>query len=153
MISLGSEIPANGSLVTITGFGWTSTEGPPAEHLQMTDQMEVMSQEECDGFSYPPGGVAITDRLICLRVVNQTALPGDSGGPMVYGGKLVGVTSFLAVNLNDFSLMNGYTNVINLRGWIEANMNNGVGKGDLFSTKIINFALVFVSVFAGKRYL
>lgn len=127
IIPLATETPANGSQVLISGFGLMDLDltAAPAEHLQLAERMVVMDHDQCEEEWSLGGALLISDRILCVASDSQTALPGDSGGPMVFGGRLVGVTSFLVINLDDLTIMDGYSNVVTVRRWIEENMNGG----------------------------
>lgn len=153
LIELASETPPSGSLVTISGFGLVDLNEPlaPSEHLQLADQMAVMDHDQCEADWTSPV-ITITDRILCVISDNQTALPGDSGGPMVFGGKLVGITSFIIIDLTDFTILDGYMNVVTVRGWIEATMKSGGEGGNLRQSALLAVVLLLVGQF-GRWWL
>ncbi|KAL3276631.1 hypothetical protein HHI36_012003 [Cryptolaemus montrouzieri] len=78
-------------LATVTGYGWISDHGPFADSLQKVD-LPIISTDTCK-MIYPG---QITDTMFCAgyQEGGKDACPGDSGGPMVLDGKVIGIVSF-----------------------------------------------------------
>jgi secreted trypsin-like serine protease len=92
------------STVIISGFGQTATFQPVTTKLKFN---VVVAAGEC----FDP-------RIMCLYSdVNNGACFGDSGGPAVYNGQLVGVTSF-GIGGCGTENPDGYTKVSYFYNWI-----------------------------------
>ncbi|XP_073833449.1 serine protease SP24D-like [Musca autumnalis] len=114
-ISLATEDPPEGASVVITGWGNVREGGSKSNDLLYTT-LTAVSHEKCNELV----GSASESR-ICLahRGVNG-ACDGDSGGPAVYDGKLVGVTNFVYDTCAS-SIPDGYASVAHYRDWIIEN--------------------------------
>ena len=78
VIPLATTMPAVGSSVVVTGWGWLNlTSVGPSEELQQADTLHVITFEECEDY-WGAGGYAftMTDRLLCTYSEQQSALPG-----------------------------------------------------------------------------
>jgi len=95
-ISLTSTEPAAGSIAVVSGWGYTlSSDGV----LNLPSKLQaanvfIVSRPECDYVYAAYGG--ITQSMICANVPGGGKGPceGDNGGPLVFGGKLVGIMSW-----------------------------------------------------------
>jgi trypsin len=111
-----------GATVVITGFGVTSWFGQPSKQLKY-NEMTVVSHQECaakTGIDY--------EGLICFNAaVDNGACNGDSGGPAVYNGELVGVANFV---LDACGTVNpdGYAKVSYFIDWIHKHTKKPVLK-------------------------
>ncbi|XP_004520095.1 serine protease SP24D [Ceratitis capitata] len=114
-IELADEEVASGEDVIISGWGRLSTYGPIPHRLQW-NTLKALNVEECE--------TAIEmghDCLICLAHQEEHGTCfGDSGGPAIYNGKLVGVAGFV-VNGCGSANPDGYAKVFYHRDWIKAN--------------------------------
>jgi len=105
-----------GSAAIITGWGRTSaTSALPVTLQQGT--MTVLSNAACTS-SW--SAAQINNGHICVSAASTSACSGDSGGPMVVGGVLVGATSWGQAQCNP-SFPSVYSRVSFFRGWIDAN--------------------------------
>ncbi|XP_017068642.1 trypsin zeta-like [Drosophila eugracilis] len=92
-IAIRPERPAVGRLATVAGWGYREEWGPSSYTLEQT-QVPVVSSEQCTEI-YGTGEV--TDRMICAGFVAEggsDACQGDTGGPLVIDGQLVGLVSW-----------------------------------------------------------
>ncbi|XP_073833454.1 serine protease SP24D-like [Musca autumnalis] len=110
------EVPA-GSDVIISGWGLTEHAGA---NLPITMQWYTVSALSKLGCSSKIG--FYTDALICLdHPSGSGACNGDSGGPAVYDGKLVGVAGFVIIKCGS-SRPDGYAKVAYNIEWIRETM-------------------------------
>ncbi|XP_046404249.1 trypsin-3-like [Ischnura elegans] len=88
----GEELDA-GTMVVISGWGYTSGEGPSAKFLQKVT-VPIYDRNECFLDYITDGG--ITDQMFCAAVKEggKDACQGDSGGPLVTNDKLYGIVSW-----------------------------------------------------------
>jgi hypothetical protein len=88
----------DGFLATVAGWGTTSSGGTVSNYLQKA-QVNVLSNEDCNGPSYAYDGV-VTDKMMCANVEGggTDSCQGDSGGPLVTPNpdfyELIGVVSW-----------------------------------------------------------
>ena len=100
------EIPENTPVVT-SGWGDANNNGEVPLHLQWTISKSV-SKEMCYNL----------DEWLCLaHPRNHGICYGDSGGPAVLHGKLVGITGFIAKTCGD-DVPDGYAKVSYHLDWI-----------------------------------
>jgi trypsin len=115
-ISLAIVEPPAGALAVVTGWGSLTPGGSLPTQLQAVE-VDIVSREECDRAYAAYGG--ITENMICAGVPKggRDACQGDSGSPLVVGGRLVGIVSWgLSCALADYPGV--YSNVATLRGFI-----------------------------------
>ncbi|XP_052896416.1 serine protease SP24D-like [Anopheles moucheti] len=104
---MDEEVPL-GSEVVISGYGRVGSNEPTSAALLYTS-MFVVEDENCHGVS--PG-------LICIdKEGSYGACNGDSGGPAVHAGKLVGVANFI-IDFCGGDHADGYAKVSYYLDWI-----------------------------------
>ncbi|XP_055526988.1 serine protease SP24D-like [Wyeomyia smithii] len=112
-IALNKEELPEPTPVTISGYGQTGTTQPASDQLKF-NTMYVVSEKVCrreTGLDQKG--------LICFNnEPNNGACNGDSGGPAVYDGKLVGVANFV-MDACGTSSPDGYAKVAHYVDWIE----------------------------------
>jgi secreted trypsin-like serine protease len=114
-LATGDGDNAVGATCTITGWGRTcGTCGLPATLQQAS--MTVLSNSACTSTW---GAARINAGHICISASGRSACSGDSGGPMVCGGRLSGATSWGESSCNP-SYPSVYTRVSYFRSWILA---------------------------------
>ena len=80
--------------VRASGWGQTSNPGSAAEHLQWLT-VEVITNEECRSRLSLTNAARIGNTTICVSSADGEGLcMGDSGGPLTYGGRLIGAVSW-----------------------------------------------------------
>lgn len=83
---------ADGSIVTVAGYGLTSEDGETSKEL-MSVSLKVVNLDACkkalEGKVYPP-----TEKHFCAYEDGKDACQGDSGGGAIHEGVLVGVVSY-----------------------------------------------------------
>lgn len=85
VIQLTTVLPADGSIVKVTGWGRLSSGGSLPTKLQEAT-LTVVSKSQCQSAW---GSVnSITDRMLCAHNAKQSACNGDSGGPLTQKGAL-----------------------------------------------------------------
>ncbi|XP_001976085.3 trypsin eta [Drosophila erecta] len=92
-IGIRPERPAVGRLATVAGWGYREEWGPSSYNLEQA-QVPVVSSEQCSAIY---GAGEITERMICAGYVAEggsDACQGDTGGPLVIDGQLVGLVSW-----------------------------------------------------------
>ncbi|XP_034663812.1 chymotrypsin-2 [Drosophila subobscura] len=113
-VQLSSEQPPAGATVTLTGWGAPESSFPTVERLQ-TLNLTIIGHEECrEAWDYHTG---IDIGHICtLTRAGEGACSGDSGGPIMWEGKLVGLVNWgrpCGVGLPDM-----YANTVYYQDWI-----------------------------------
>ncbi|XP_060644731.1 trypsin alpha-like [Drosophila nasuta] len=113
-IPLAESVPHDGAAVLVSGWGRTETE-PVAKYLKSV-YVNIVNREEC-ARAY---NTESTKATICATSPWKGACSGDSGGPLTYNGKLVGIVSFGPVYpCGKPGTPVIYTDVVELRKWIE----------------------------------
>ncbi|XP_037032969.1 chymotrypsin-2-like isoform X2 [Bradysia coprophila] len=84
------EVPDN-AVVQLTGWGRMQARGTTPNKLQGVD-LTVLAFDECK--KTVVGDVLIDGHMCTKGVMGIGACKGDSGGPLTYGKKLVGIVSF-----------------------------------------------------------
>ncbi|XP_017850117.1 serine protease SP24D [Drosophila busckii] len=112
-IALAEQDPPPNTLVDISGWGAIFQGGPISNDLLYV-QVRSISRAQCTA-KYLRN---LPDTTMCLlHGANIGACHGDSGGPAVYKGQLVGVASFVLGGCGR-EAPDGYERVSELRGWI-----------------------------------
>ncbi|KAJ8673039.1 hypothetical protein QAD02_004300 [Eretmocerus hayati] len=85
----GEEIPV-GAHTTVSGFGSTRIGGPNSDVLRKAS-MRIVSFSYCQ--SHWPQNRLLPSQICASYEIDQGTCAGDSGGPMIYAGKIVGIVS------------------------------------------------------------
>lgn len=105
------------SKVTISGFGRVGTGLPTSNQLKF-NTMYALRDWSC----YASTGI-VYEGLVCFNsAVDNGACNGDSGGPAVYNGQLVGVANFVVDGCGSLN-PDGYAKVSYFVDWIKDTMN------------------------------
>ncbi|XP_049804032.1 mite allergen Der f 3-like [Schistocerca nitens] len=90
----GEEVP-DGANVTVIGWGNFWYNGLSPIELRKVD-VQVTSQEECEAVWNDYGRPIYPTQICAARFDDKTYGPchGDSGGPLLYEGKIVGIASW-----------------------------------------------------------
>uniref|UniRef100_A0A182NLY0 Peptidase S1 domain-containing protein n=1 Tax=Anopheles dirus TaxID=7168 RepID=A0A182NLY0_9DIPT len=108
---MDEELPP-GTEVVISGYGRVGSTFPASPKLLYTT-MYVVEDEDCNG---------IGEGLICIdKKGSYGACFGDSGGPAVHDGKLVGVANFIIGECGG-DYPDGYAKVSYYLDWINNTM-------------------------------
>ncbi|KAL7743404.1 hypothetical protein ACLKA6_008375 [Drosophila palustris] len=119
-IPLAQNDPPVNSIVEISGWGAIYHGGPTSKDL-LYIQVRSISRDQCTS-SYMR---SLPESTMCLlHGANLGACHGDSGGPAVYNGQLVGVASFVLGSCGR-EAPDGYERVSFLRSWIVQNAELG----------------------------
>ncbi|KAH8312025.1 hypothetical protein KR044_009042 [Drosophila immigrans] len=87
--------PVGTSRIVFTGWGSQSAAGSTPNYMQRVHQNRI-SREDCDARLSEYDDVQLGPGHLCaLRQVNVGACHGDTGGPLVHDGQLIGVLNFL----------------------------------------------------------
>ncbi|XP_055389756.1 trypsin-like [Condylostylus longicornis] len=119
-IPRASNLPADGKLLEVSGYGTTSSGGNFAPYL-LNVFVNMISFEKCnqlyDG--------ELTERMFCAGVPEggKDSCQGDSGGPITYNGYLIGVVSW-GYGCAAKEYPGVYTRVPYFDTWIENTMRN-----------------------------
>ncbi|KAJ8939517.1 hypothetical protein NQ318_022235 [Aromia moschata] len=125
-IELCKSRPVPGTEAVVSGWGRTSLEDKTKPYILQVVKLPVIDQKICKdaygerkNFKYK-----ITERMICAGNINhdgEGACLGDSGGPMVANGKLVGLVSW-GRGCAVAGYPGVYASIADLRDWIDENM-------------------------------
>uniref|UniRef100_T1PJ79 Trypsin n=1 Tax=Musca domestica TaxID=7370 RepID=T1PJ79_MUSDO len=91
-IELSHEVLKEGDVVTITGWGVTRLNGYPPDLLQKWD-FNFIPHEECRRRWDNDEGVGV-GHICSMTREGEGACNGDSGGPVTFKGKLVGLVNW-----------------------------------------------------------
>ncbi|XP_070161271.1 chymotrypsin-2-like [Polyergus mexicanus] len=109
-----------GTVARVSGFGRISEDGPGSNILQQAT-IYIADQDYCKNM-YSKMLYNIYDTHICANDPNisRGSCKGDSGGPLIVNGKLVGVVSWAkACSLTDYPTV--FTRIPSYIDWIEKN--------------------------------
>ncbi|XP_031838671.1 chymotrypsin-2-like [Nomia melanderi] len=107
-------------VATVSGWGRLRQGGPTTIHLQRVNIL-IANQEYCT-LMYKKHGYKIYDSHVCAYdpSVEKGSCNGDSGGPLMVKGKLVGLVSWaMGCALTDYPTV--YTRVASHLDWIKKN--------------------------------
>lgn len=114
-ISIGKEIPFDGNVAIVSGWGATSSGAWLSSQL-IGKAVIIMYFNDCkylyEGIMNP-----VTERMVCAMSIGGGPCQGDSGDPLVYNGQLIGLLSW-SFGCGDRKYPAVYTDVTKLRGWI-----------------------------------
>lgn len=114
--------PSDFSTLTVTGWGRTSASGSNTlPSILQKASVKVMPRAECA--IYWQATNSVTARMICAHNEKQSACAGDTGGPVVNNGVLVGLVSWGPSTCVHDMYPNVYTSVASFRTWIESQIN------------------------------
>ncbi|XP_062268210.1 granzyme K-like [Platichthys flesus] len=96
---LGDAIqdPAAGTSCMVAGWGYTNNSVKKISDVLMSVTVTVVDREKCNSPAYYHSKPVITSGMICAGSDGKNEADtcgGDSGGPLMCSGRLVGVTSF-----------------------------------------------------------
>lgn len=109
---LSDREPAPGSVGTALGWGALTAGGGTVGRLRQVE-VEVRGLEDCHGVYF---GAFDPESMLCAGSAGRDTCSGDSGGPLLFEGRLVGITSF---GLGCGSHPGVYERVDVLARWIE----------------------------------
>lgn len=116
-IPLASSDTPVGSDVLISGWGHLSTNGATPRYLQW-NTLNSLSKNSCISSTF-----MFTSSLVCLaHTEGNGACNGDSGGPAIFNGELVGIAGFVMGGCGTTN-PDGYAKVFYHRDWIVKNAN------------------------------
>lgn len=113
------EIPTNED-VQLYGWGSMAAGGPSPDHLQ-TITLKHISYEECK-LKYSNSSNVDYGHLCTLTKIGEAACHGDSGGPLIYKGKLIALVNWGTPCARGFPDV--YARVSYYHDWIRTNINN-----------------------------
>lgn len=114
-IPLATAEPPNRSPVTISGFGRVRTGSELPSRLKY-NTLRSLNNANCKRFLRD-----VDTTTLCLsHTAGNGACNGDSGGPAIYNGQLVGVSNFV-VNGCGSTYPDGYAKVSLFHNWLRQN--------------------------------
>ncbi|KAH8281574.1 hypothetical protein KR054_001616, partial [Drosophila jambulina] len=111
-IPLASSSPATGSPSFVAGWGAIGWKSPGSIYL-LGVELSIFDHESCRE-AY---GGNISNDMLCAAAPGKDSCSADSGGPLVSGGKLVGIVSF-GIQCAHPAYPGVYADVAKLRPWI-----------------------------------
>eukprot|EP00095_Tigriopus_kingsejongensis_P009000 maker-scaffold963_size76285-snap-gene-0.15 protein:Tk09000 transcript:maker-scaffold963_size76285-snap-gene-0.15-mRNA-1 annotation:"af461035_1collagenolytic serine protease" len=115
-VKMATADPADGELVTSVGWGITSDFGSVSDVLNQVD-VPVLNYDEC--LDYWQG--VLDPKQLCIDTKgSKGTCGGDSGGPTMYNGAQVGITSFGGFSCT-MDAPAGLVSVAQYQEWICAN--------------------------------
>jgi hypothetical protein len=126
-VTIGSSSPAPGTAITLLGWGQTAPEpgGSGASPVLKELDTQVADDSSCSG-----GGIDGGTELCIEGSTDQTACYGDSGGPAVVGGMLVGATSRSGGGSTCGESDTVYEDLTTMRDWITQTTGGGGDPGE-----------------------
>ncbi|VEN45021.1 unnamed protein product [Callosobruchus maculatus] len=128
-IDLDTAGPKLNQSATITGWGKINEMDLPEPHkILQKATVRVLNQTLCEEW-YLPKKKYVTERMFCAGYAmgGIDACEGDSGGPIVIGGKLAGVTSW-GIGCAEPKFPGVYTKVTAYLDWIKEHSGIGSSK-------------------------
>ena len=117
----------SGSRADIYGFGRTRGAGVSAILLKAS--VTVWELQDCArAYADPTVADRINGTVICAISGDADSCTGDSGGPLMLGGKLIGVVSWGSKSCNDPTKPGVYTSVAAFLPWIWQNTDGKAGR-------------------------
>lgn len=89
--------PRGGASCLVAGWGYTKNNAKKQSDVLMSVNVTVIDRKKCNSPAYYDSDPAITRSMICagsVKGITADSCKGDSGGPLLCKGALVGVTSF-----------------------------------------------------------
>uniref|UniRef100_A0A2A4JDE7 Peptidase S1 domain-containing protein n=1 Tax=Heliothis virescens TaxID=7102 RepID=A0A2A4JDE7_HELVI len=123
IIKQGVEVKPD-SLCTLVGWGVLEPDGPQPEQLQHTNLFTI-DQHIC-AMRYNTIGAVIQDSMMCAGRVDAGGPDGcfgDSGGPLLYKGLVVGIVSF-GYSCGHRYFPGVYTKVSHYTNWVLKTVNS-----------------------------
>lgn len=108
------QLVAEDGPLAVVGFGLVNDEHT-SELLQVSDDQVVVGHAECKASWFPN---VVLDTHICTQSSASAPCLGDSGGPVVFAGHLVGVVSWGSVGCRVHPEPSVATNIFLFRDWI-----------------------------------
>ncbi|XP_014232085.1 kallikrein-11-like [Trichogramma pretiosum] len=105
-IPISSTAPKAKDVITVSGYGYAHEE-PSGGRLKI-GHTELITSAKCRQ------NYTVTDNMLCSSIELLDLCFGDSGGPAVYRGELVGVISQGC----EYTAPNVFTKVANYHDWI-----------------------------------
>ncbi|XP_044259427.1 trypsin delta-like isoform X2 [Tribolium madens] len=118
-VPLANEEPSDGDNVTVSGWGILNEGDIITPNILHSVNVTIVGRDECTLDYSNIDGAYIDDTMVCAGVSEggKDACSGDSGGPLIKNGVLVGIVSWgLGCALPEYPGV--YTNVASVREWI-----------------------------------
>jgi len=110
-----SREPAAGSHSVVSCWGALASDYPTLPSQLQAFEVNITVRTKCN-ISYAPDR-GITVNMICAGVAGLAICNGDFGGPLVFGGRLAGITSW-GIGCADAQHPGVYTNVASLKSFV-----------------------------------
>lgn len=116
-----SDDPPSGATVNIAGWGSVVANPSTGSDYPLDLQETTVNVVDTASCQTTYGSANVTASNICAKASGRDACYGDSGGPMTYNGKLVGIVSWGSGCAS--SLPGVYTRVSSYAAWIESHID------------------------------
>ncbi|PNF41030.1 hypothetical protein B7P43_G08500 [Cryptotermes secundus] len=114
-LDIGTEVPFDGNVATVSGWGATSS-GAWLSSVLNERNVTILYFNDCkylyEGIQNP-----VTERMFCAGSRDGGPCQGDPGDPLVYNEQLIGLMSW-SFGCGDGKYPAVYTDVTKFRGWI-----------------------------------
>lgn len=116
-IHIGLRLPLDGNSATVFGWG-ARIIGTWFTKFLTNQTLTIVYFNECK-YSYESVGNPVTERMFCAGLVGGGPCQGDSGDPLIYGNRLIGMMSW-SYGCGERRFPAVFTDVTQFRFWIES---------------------------------
>lgn len=115
-IKLARRIPTFRTNAIVTGWGSTRAGSYSTSSILQAANVKLIRTEDCASKTYGYGAL-IKPGMICAYAQGKDACEGDSGGPLINRGRLIGVVSWDR-GCATANLLGVYSDIVHYKPWI-----------------------------------